>query len=478
MNYSAVVISNRWNLALETAKCFSCPVTILNGAGYDGFAQLVNHAIVVCPSEIVIIASDRARPRREDVEKTISLINEGYGFVGLYCFGFFGFKKELIRQVGWLDERYVGGGCEDSDFLRRVLESDIAYYESRETPFHTMPSSWKGTGNKFHAIKWTGNGGMTRNLPEAGYDYPVGPSVPASFKPASQSRLEPESRWVLNNRPEIKKNQVTVNNEYLCSCIVIGTTLQSRLPALKATLQSIEEADAKVNLLSEKIISIDDFGNGLPKDFTDYLDANHWRLISKPRRGMAASQLEAIEATNAAWILYCEDDVIVQKLPTRNDFMRLQTRKVNGRPCGYISLMAGGYATDGDKAPAIVEEIRKPESYIELDDGSVAWVRNENLRNAWFVEFPVALMKRDAMLSCARNAAAKLKGEQIEMAFTIGWFDLGWDKKYYKTSYMRNPGLTIGATISTIKNQFSTELIYVRHQLVGTIMGGHNVGGI
>jgi len=67
------------------------------------------------------------RPIDENIQKTVKLIEEGYAFVGMYRFGFFGFKKELFRKIGPMDERYVGGCWEDDDFYIRLREANLSF---------------------------------------------------------------------------------------------------------------------------------------------------------------------------------------------------------------------------------------------------------------------------------------------------------------------------------------------------------------
>ena len=86
------------------------PVNIFDGKNYPSFSKLINDVIVYNPTEIVIIASYKVRPTQNDINKMINLINEGYGYVATYRFAFLGFKKELIRRIGFFDERFIGGG--------------------------------------------------------------------------------------------------------------------------------------------------------------------------------------------------------------------------------------------------------------------------------------------------------------------------------------------------------------------------------
>ena len=115
---------------------------ILVCPNYPSFSKVVNEAICKATNEIVIICSYKARPTPSDVQRLLSLLDEGYGFVGLYRFGFFGFRKDLIHRIGFMDERFLGGGYEDNDFMQRVIEADIAYYDAENIQFIQRPSSW------------------------------------------------------------------------------------------------------------------------------------------------------------------------------------------------------------------------------------------------------------------------------------------------------------------------------------------------
>jgi GT2 family glycosyltransferase len=144
--FSIIIPSHRPELANKTREClkdFDC--IMHDGTGCPSFSKLINGAIMKAEQEIVIIANDKVRPKPEHIRKMIFLFNKGFGFVGLFRFGFFGFSKDLIRTIGFFDERFIGGGFEDVDFGRRLLEADIAIYESPEVPYEHMKSSWDGT---------------------------------------------------------------------------------------------------------------------------------------------------------------------------------------------------------------------------------------------------------------------------------------------------------------------------------------------
>ena len=197
--HSIIVPSSRMGLLMETCeylvKIDEVPF-IKNGTGYPSFAKLINECVHECPTEIIIICNDKARPEKEHIKKTLELINNGYGFVGLYCFGFFGFKKELYRKIGPLDERYIGGNYEDCDYMRRLNEGNIASYFSYEIPYlEHVVSSWSKHLSLLHYNnKWDNSkceeGICTRLLPEEAYDYDFGPSTNDEFLPWDKTYIQ------------------------------------------------------------------------------------------------------------------------------------------------------------------------------------------------------------------------------------------------------------------------------------------------
>lgn len=107
---------------------------------YDSFSELINDCIVSSPTEFIIFMNDRTHPKPEEVKHIIYLLENGYAAATKYSVGFMGFSKELIRQIGWWDERYYGGGFEDDDFVLRLRLNDLAYFESLES---TYDMRWK-----------------------------------------------------------------------------------------------------------------------------------------------------------------------------------------------------------------------------------------------------------------------------------------------------------------------------------------------
>ena len=184
-DFSIYVISNRYQLAKQVIDCLpDLSVEYFDGSNIESFSQLVNKCVEQCPTETIIMCSDKVILEKKYINKLLSLINDGYGFVGLYRFALFGIKKELFRIIGCMDERYIGGGYEDCDLLRRMNEANISYYEANEVPIKKMSSSWssdlclKHFRNKWKVID---NLTIKRMLPEEEYDYDFGKSKKTIF---------------------------------------------------------------------------------------------------------------------------------------------------------------------------------------------------------------------------------------------------------------------------------------------------------
>jgi GT2 family glycosyltransferase len=148
--------------------------------------------------------SDKVLPKAEHVKKAIMLLEKGYGFVGLYRFAFFAFKKELFRQIGPMDERFVGGGYEDDDFYIRLKEADIAMYVTEEMEYERAASSWDQSTTVNHFIaKWMpdynpniklSHNLVCRRMPEPNHNYDFGPSVPTTFLSWEEHTYAPPSK--------------------------------------------------------------------------------------------------------------------------------------------------------------------------------------------------------------------------------------------------------------------------------------------
>tara|TARA_A100001391_G_scaffold123951_1_gene84487 strand:- start:5842 stop:6579 length:738 start_codon:yes stop_codon:yes gene_type:complete len=111
---------------------------------YESYSELINHSVSTTDDEWIILINDRTHPTVDEVEKMLNLLENGYACVLLYNVGFMGFSKQLIRHIGWWDQRFTNGGWEDRDWVWRIKKANLALYESQES---TYDMSWKSPLN-------------------------------------------------------------------------------------------------------------------------------------------------------------------------------------------------------------------------------------------------------------------------------------------------------------------------------------------
>lgn len=148
---------------------------------YDSFSELINDSVNSSKTEFVILINDRTHPKPHEVKKIIQCLENGFAAATQYSVGFMGFSKQLLRTIGFWDERFYGGGWEDDDFVFRLRMADLAYYESCEAQYDYH---WKTKlqpqdalhGSKsglFFKQKWDAfsyNNAIIKLLPDETYD--------------------------------------------------------------------------------------------------------------------------------------------------------------------------------------------------------------------------------------------------------------------------------------------------------------------
>lgn len=111
---------------------------------YMSFSQLINDAINDTESEFMVFCNPKTIFTYDDVLKIINKLSSGYCFASIVNFGLFGFTKELIRNIGMLDETLLNGEYEDNDFALRLnlfgkavwWEYDINKYDSKNSYYN------------------------------------------------------------------------------------------------------------------------------------------------------------------------------------------------------------------------------------------------------------------------------------------------------------------------------------------------------
>tara|TARA_Y100001938_G_C8065778_1_gene420098 strand:+ start:1057 stop:1794 length:738 start_codon:yes stop_codon:yes gene_type:complete len=168
---------------------------------YESYSELINHSVSTTDDEWVILINDRTHPNVDEVEKMLNLLENGYACVLLYNVGFMGFSKQLIRNIGWWDQRFINGGWEDRDWVWRIKKANLALYESLEG---TYDMSWKSPLNIPGAV-------LSGQFWERKYDT-------SSQVVYQKLREESYSEWdktLGDNRNDIQESWMTWDNSQL-----------------------------------------------------------------------------------------------------------------------------------------------------------------------------------------------------------------------------------------------------------------------
>jgi len=253
------------------------------------------------------------------------------------------------------------------------------------------------------------------------------------------------------------------------SCFIIGTTIPHRVDKLIETMISIDKEEFG---FESKILSIDDFGEGVPNKLKEYTDNNYWTVITGQPKGMVNNQQRALSNIDDEWVLYCEDDVLVEKLPTKEQLKELHSKVDN---VGLVSLTGGGYKTEmaipghpsytPQLAKEILDNITNSDNHVIVGDDETFWFREPKFNNGWFFEFPSLFLKTDIFKTCINKSLSDFKGSQIEQSYTRSYFSLGYHQKYKRYTWVKNINnhLDFNRGTNDLLGDICSSLVYIHH---------------
>jgi hypothetical protein len=151
-----------------------------DGSNYPSWAKLQNDCIEKCKADVFIYVSHKNLLSRADLIKMISMINSGFGIVGLYDITTYAASMDFFRKVGLYDERYLQGGWEEIDLFWRCCQKNIGIYLNRESYFSNEPSTWVNKGFEHYKKKWivpeanSSDNMLVKLVEEERYNYKIG----------------------------------------------------------------------------------------------------------------------------------------------------------------------------------------------------------------------------------------------------------------------------------------------------------------
>lgn len=247
-------------------------------------------------------------------------------------------------------------------------------------------------------------------------------------------------------------------------CLMITTNLPSRLHQTMAAIHSVDEADhsgianqpGSGRLLDKKVLSIDlqPGVEGCEDELRRFSELTGWKVIQAPCTGHRAMIYNILRGLSALGdvdrLFYCEDHIIVERLPTREDLWYVMDREM----IGWINFNTHIHQ---ENLLGIEEFVEPPErekklAYINAlrsADGMPHWYRAPSrdeyliketcIGDEYYLNFPAAIATRKVFASLLEYGMTHYSGIGIEIGFTRAWFDTGMDKQAQVAVYTK-PG--------------------------------------
>lgn len=87
---------------------------------YASFSQIINEACNETNEEFIFFINPKVYPTSNQIEEMLIDLCSGFCWTSKIAFGFWGTTKELFRNIGLMDERFIGSEWEDNDFICRL----------------------------------------------------------------------------------------------------------------------------------------------------------------------------------------------------------------------------------------------------------------------------------------------------------------------------------------------------------------------
>lgn len=129
---------------------------------YASFSQIINEACNETKEEFIFFINPKVDINPQHIEDMLIDLCSGFCWTSKISFGFWGTTKELFRNTGLMDERYLGSEWEDNDFICRLKlfnkaikwEYSLDLYPSKPSPINDL----RGLSLTLFKTKWIEDG--------------------------------------------------------------------------------------------------------------------------------------------------------------------------------------------------------------------------------------------------------------------------------------------------------------------------------
>lgn len=255
------------------------------------------------------------------------------------------------------------------------------------------------------------------------------------------------------------------------TCLMITTTVKERFHLLHNAIMSVEKCNT--GILDQKVLSVD-IVEGYPynsQQFQCYRDLG-WFVVEgacSGHRGMANNMLRGLANVDHELLFYCEDDVILHRIPTREHLEELFNTKL-----GNVGAIV--YNTHAC-APWVKEDLEYKLKYINdkynyFGDGEDWFLaKGMPIKDEYWICFPVAIMRTEHFRQCLKYAYENCSNMGMEPGMSKAWFDLGFGDSqlvvmYVKKDIEKHLPLDFQGLYNMANMQFWNNDINLRHQSV------------
>lgn len=121
----------------------------------NSFSQMINDAVDDTDDEFMVFANPKSNITEDYLLDMVEKLCNGYSLVAFYSLGYFATTKQLFREVGMLDERFIGGEFEDDDFLLRLkMHGKKIQWEENKTKYQISASYCPPLRGASYTVFW------------------------------------------------------------------------------------------------------------------------------------------------------------------------------------------------------------------------------------------------------------------------------------------------------------------------------------
>jgi len=210
------------------------------------------------------------------------------------------------------------------------------------------------------------------------------------------------------------------------TCLMITTTVKERLHLLHNTIMSIEKCN-KTKVLDQKVLSVDII-EGHPYEaqhFQQYRDLG-WFVVEGSclgRQGMANNMLRGLANVDHDLLFYCEDDVVIHRIPTKKHLKELFDSKLGN----VGAIVYNTHACAPWEETGLESKLKYINDKCNYFGDGEDWflAKGDPIKDEYWITFPAAIMKTINFRNCLNYACVHCVNKGMEPGMTQAWFDLG-----------------------------------------------------